>query len=135
MGESLTVKVGSTSIVDLSFVVLYVHVPWTGSRSFQQIFVLYQVSQRQYTLSLLSSESLFWASKSSFMISSSSRSTIQILLFLRIYLWWSLCSWYSVYVLPHACHVRVTVGDSGLCCCVCVTYFESQLTPVYVVKN
>ena len=25
----------------------------------------------------------------------------------------------------HAYHVRVTVGDSGLCCCcTCVTYFE-----------
>ena len=24
----------------------------------------------------------------------------------------------------HACQVRVTVGDSGLCCCICVTYFE-----------
>ena len=22
----------------------------------------------------------------------------------------------------HACQVRVTVGDSGLCCCTCVTY-------------
>ena len=30
-------------------------------------------------------------------------------------LWWSLCTLYL-----HACHVRVTVGDSGLCCCVCV---------------
>ena len=24
----------------------------------------------------------------------------------------------------HACQVRVTVGDSGLCCCTCVTSFE-----------
>ena len=24
----------------------------------------------------------------------------------------------------HACQVRVTVGDSGLCCCTCVTHFE-----------
>ena len=23
-----------------------------------------------------------------------------------------------------ACHVRATVGDSGLCCCVCVTSFK-----------
>ena len=23
-----------------------------------------------------------------------------------------------------ACPVRVTVGDSDLCCCTCVTYFE-----------
>ena len=32
---------------------------------------------------------------------------------------WSLCTLYL-----HACLVRVTVGDSGLCCCTCVTYFE-----------
>ena len=38
---------------------------------------------------------------------------------LRMYLWWSLCTLYL-----HACQVRVTVGDSGLCCCTCVTYFE-----------
>ena len=31
-----------------------------------------------------------------------------------------------------ACQVRVTVGDSGLCCCVCVTSFECQLTPLCV---
>ena len=37
----------------------------------------------------------------------------------RMYLWWSLCTLYL-----HACWVRVTVGDSGLCCCVCVTYFD-----------
>ena len=24
----------------------------------------------------------------------------------------------------HACQVRVAVGDSGFCCCTCVTYFE-----------
>ena len=24
----------------------------------------------------------------------------------------------------HSSQVRVTVGDSGLCCCLCVTYFE-----------
>ena len=29
--------------------------------------------------------------------------------FLRMYLWWSLCTLYL-----HACQVRVTVGDSGL---------------------
>ena len=38
---------------------------------------------------------------------------------LRMYLWWSLCTKYL-----HACQVRVTVGDSDLCCCTCVTYFE-----------
>ena len=31
-----------------------------------------------------------------------------------------------------ACQVRVTVGDSGLCCCVCVTSFERLLTPLFV---
>ena len=28
--------------------------------------------------------------------------------------------------------VRVAVGDSGLCCCVCVTSFERSLTPLFV---
>ena len=37
----------------------------------------------------------------------------------RVYLWWSLCPLYLL-----ACQARVTVGDSGLCCCVCVTSFE-----------
>ena len=36
-----------------------------------------------------------------------------------MYLWWSLCTSYL-----HACQMRVTVGDSGLCCCACVAYFE-----------
>ena len=36
----------------------------------------------------------------------------------RMYLWWSLC---TLYLLP--CQVRVTVGDSGLCCCVCVRLY------------
>ena len=43
------------------------------------------------------------------------------------YLWWSLC---AVYL--HACQVRVTVGNSGLCCCTCIMYFECQLTPLCV---
>ena len=30
----------------------------------------------------------------------------------RMYLWWSLCTLYL-----HARQVRVTVGDTGLCCC------------------
>ena len=30
---------------------------------------------------------------------------------------------YLVFYL-HACQVRVTVGDTGICCCACVTYFE-----------
>ena len=36
-----------------------------------------------------------------------------------MYLWWSLCTFYL-----HAHQVRVTVGDSGLCCCACVTSFK-----------
>ena len=34
----------------------------------------------------------------------------------RMYLWWSLCTLYLL-----ACQVWVTVVDSGLCCCVCVS--------------
>ena len=30
----------------------------------------------------------------------------------------------------HTCQVRVTVGNSDLCCC--VTYFKRELTPMYV---
>ena len=41
--------------------------------------------------------------------------------------WWSLCTLYL-----HVCQVRVTVGDSGLCCCACDTYLERQLTPLCV---
>ena len=40
---------------------------------------------------------------------------------------WSLCTLYL-----HACQARFTVGDSGLCCCTCVAYFEWQLTPLCV---
>ena len=32
-----------------------------------------------------------------------------------MYLWWSLCTLYLL-----ACQVRVTIGDSGLCCCAIV---------------
>ena len=28
--------------------------------------------------------------------------------------------------------INTTVGDSGLCCCTCFTYFERQLTPLCV---
>ena len=35
-----------------------------------------------------------------------------------MYLWWSWCTLYL-----HAGQVRVTAGNSGLCCCTCVTYF------------
>ena len=37
---------------------------------------------------------------------------------------------YLVYLL--ACQVRVTVGDSGVCRCVCVTSFERSLPPLFV---
>ena len=36
-----------------------------------------------------------------------------------MYLWWSLCPLYFL-----AYQLRVTVGDSDLCCCVCVTSIE-----------
>ena len=38
---------------------------------------------------------------------------------LKMFLW---CSSSTLYLL--ACQVRVTVGNSGRCCCVCVTSFE-----------
>ena len=38
---------------------------------------------------------------------------------LMMYLWWSLCPLYL-----HACQVSIAIGNSGLCCCVCVTSFE-----------
>ena len=41
-------------------------------------------------------------------------------------LWWRLCPLYL-----HTCQVRVTVGDSGLCCCTRVTYFQHKLTPLF----
>ena len=44
-----------------------------------------------------------------------------------MYLWWRLCTLYL-----HACQVGVTVGDSGLCCCTCVTCFEHKITPLCV---
>ena len=46
----------------------------------------------------------------------------------RIDLRWGLCTLYLL-----ACQVKLTVGDSGLCCCVCcVTSFERQLAPLCV---
>ena len=37
--------------------------------------------------------------------------------------------WRSLYILYlFACQVRITVCDSGLCCCVCVMSFDGQLT-------
>ena len=38
---------------------------------------------------------------------------------------------YRVLILQ-ACQVRVTLGDSDLCCCTCVMHFEHQLTPLCV---
>ena len=46
---------------------------------------------------------------------------------LRRYLWWSLRTLYL-----HASWVRVPIGDSGLCCYTCVTYFERRSTPLLV---
>ena len=43
-----------------------------------------------------------------------------------IYLWWNLCIMYLF-----ACQVRVSIGGSGLCCCVCVTSLERLLTPLF----
>ena len=43
---------------------------------------------------------------------------------MRMYLWWSLCTLYSCTLYLLACQVRVTIGDSCLCCCVCVTSFD-----------
>ena len=38
-----------------------------------------------------------------------------------------------VFEQKHACQVRVTVGDSGpCCCCICVMHFERRLTPLCV---
>ena len=37
---------------------------------------------------------------------------------------------YLVYL--HACQVRLTMGNVGLCYCTCVTYFERKLTPLCV---
>ena len=43
------------------------------------------------------------------------------------------CTWGGVCVPCIDTHARwVTVGDSGLCCCVCVTSFECWLTPLCV---
>ena len=41
-------------------------------------------------------------------------------------LWWSLCTLYL-----HMCQVRVTVGDSGLCC-ICVTSFKTLMNSFVV---
>ena len=39
-------------------------------------------------------------------------------------------------LLPHCFSARsLTVGLSALCCCVCVTYFERRLTPLFVASE
>ena len=43
-------------------------------------------------------------------------------IFKRMYIWWSLCTLYL-----HICQGRVATGDSGLCCCTCVTSFKHVL--------
>ena len=43
----------------------------------------------------------------------------------RLYLWWNLCTLFLL-----ACQVRVTLGDSDLCCCVCVMSFARSLAPL-----
>ena len=43
----------------------------------------------------------------------------QLLLLVRMCLWWSLCTSYLL-----ACQVRATTGNSGPCCGVCVTSFK-----------
>ena len=45
----------------------------------------------------------------------------------RMYFWMSLCT-----LCLHACQVRFTEGDSGICCCTCVEYFERWWTPLLV---
>ena len=44
----------------------------------------------------------------------------------QVYLWWSLCT-----LCLHTCQVRVTVGNSGLCCWTYITYLERWLTPLF----
>ena len=44
---------------------------------------------------------------------------------MMMYLWWSLCTLYL-----HACQVKLIVGNSGLCYCVCVMSFARYLTPL-----
>ena len=48
----------------------------------------------------------------------------------QVYLWWSLCT-----LCLHTCQVRVTVGNSGLCCWTYITYLERWLTPLFFNVN
>ena len=50
------------------------------------------------------------------------------LLSLRMCLWRSLCSLYLL-----ACQMKVTVGDSGLCCCVYVTLSSANQFPCVLI--
>ena len=76
-------------------------------------------------------------------INTASRLLLLLLFYLCIqqhWNWWTNtasilgCASGGVYVpcIYTACQVRITVGDSGLCCCVCVTSFERELTPLRV---
>ena len=38
-------------------------------------------------------------------------------------------------VFLHACQVRVTFGDSGLCCCICVMYFACTESTQYICRK
>ena len=51
-------------------------------------------------------------------------------IYVRMYLWWSACTSYLL-----ACHVRVIVGDSSLCCCLGVACCQRWLTPLFVDCN
>ena len=44
-----------------------------------------------------------------------------------MYLWWNLRILYLL-----ACQVRVTVADSGVCCCVCATSVGRYVGPLFV---
>ena len=45
----------------------------------------------------------------------------------EVILWWSLCTLYL-----HTCARWVTIGNSGLCRCIWVTFFKRWLTPLGV---
>ena len=80
--------------------------------------VVWWISERMYpwwglytvTLYLLVCQVVWWVSE-------------------RMYPWWGL---YTVTLYLLVCQVRVTVGDSGLCSCLCVMSFECWLTPLLV---
>ena len=48
----------------------------------------------------------------------------------------TICSWWSLYTLHLcACRMRVTAGDSRLCCCVCGKCFESPFNSLVRLLN